>query len=366
MKYFFFLICLTPLYGGDWDISLNSDTYAAYETDPTGIQGEGSLTWRLRLNATYDFAEYWQWEGAFEVQQSVRENLQTLSLPIWLRRDDFDRVAKVRDNQVWLQNLDRFRLTYDKDRWRVTLGRQTIGHGNGRFFNPSDIFAPLSPFTLNTQYKSGVDGLRVTRGVGEMGEAEIIALFPEHGDGVFLARYGTSVKNTDLSIMAGESYGEFTLAYDLAGTLAGAAWYTEGIWRQGDSRKDTYRLMAGFSRRFGTKTDFTFETHYHNLDFDNILELILSREFLQGEFYYQRPHHVAMSVSFELHPLIWATGSVIGETEDGSARLQLGVAWDVSESASFSAGYLTTEGGSITEFGPFSDTLYAELRITWP
>lgn len=360
------LILALPGMAGDWDYTINSDTFAAYQEQPLLNQGHDLASTRLRLNGTWNLSEHWQWEGAYEGQFLHQQHLLLNPFPVFLRYDDLKPSVSEGENHAVLQQLDRFKLTWEQGRWRASLGRQAVGHGNGRYFNPSDLFAPLSPFSLNSQYKAGIDGLRVTRALGVRSEVELLAFLPERGEGVWLGHISTNFREVDLSILAGQTYGEWTAAWDLATTAAGAAWYSEGVWRKGEQRKSPLRAMAGFSRRYGTKTDVLAEYHYQNTVIDGLLPLLFNPEFLHGERYLMQRHHLAMGVSYEAHPLVAINASVMAETSDASARWLLGLSWDVSMRSSLVAGILHASGPRSSEFGANSDAAYAELRLTLP
>lgn len=377
----------------DHSFTINSDIFTTHEATPLYGQGANGATWRLRLNQESFFGEHWRLEAAYETQQQRRSNLAPiLFTQAPLRAADFDLVASQRDNTATLHRLDRLNMTYETTDWRITLGRQAVGHGNGRFFNPSDIFGPLSPFSLNTQYKAGVDGLRITRALPNLAEVEALYLASEDQDDLALLRWGGIVREIDISIFAGTSYREPTLGWDIAGTAIGAAIYTEGIWREGRDRENPYRLAAGFQRRMNPKLDLTIEVHHQNLEpppifrllsqpspdlpipdlplpTDQIIDILLQTfppEWRNGETYLQEETHLAILLSYEAHPLIRTSLAVLGETEENSARITASLDWDVSQNGSLSLGYLATSGEAFTEFGSSGNAAYAELRLTLP
>ncbi len=353
--------------GGDaWNFTVNSDSFAAHEQEPLLAQGELLVASRLRLTARHDFATYWQWEAAYEAQWLYRDNLLLPRLPVTLRVDDLHTAVHEGEDQLLLQQLDRLRLTWSQGPWRLNLGRQPVGHGNGRFFNPSDLFAPLSPYSLNTQYKSGIDGLRLTRRLGERDELELLSFYPEHGDGVQLLHLTTHLGAVDASFLAGQTYGEWTLGWDFAGIAWDAAWYSEGLWRDAEHRADPLRLMVGATDRLGPRTDLTVEFHHQNRPIESAFDLLTRPEFRHGELYLLRGDHLAAMVTQEVHPLVHISATILGEFHDHSARYLLTLAWDLSQRSTLVAGYLHPQGAKTTEFGQTSPSAYAEYRLTLP
>ncbi len=361
------LLLLAFLLGGDgWNLTVNSDSFATHERDPLLDQGELLMASRLRLSVRRDFAEHWQWEGAYEAQWFYRDQLLLPRLPVHLRVDDINAEVHTGDDQLLLQQLDRLRLTWNQGPWRLTLGRQPVGHGNGRFFNPSDLFAPLSPYSLNTQYKAGIDGLRLTRRLSERNEIELLSFYPEQGEGVHLLHLATHLGAVDASFLAGQTYGEWTLAWDFAGIVWDAAWYSEGLWRDAEQRADPLRLAAGITNRLGPRTDLTVEVHHQNRPIESIFDILTRPEFRHGELYLLSGNHLAAMVTQEVHPLVRLSATVLTEFHDHSARYLLSLSWDLSQRSTLAAGYLLPQGGQTTEFGASSQSAYAEFRLTLP
>lgn len=366
MKYWWLLLSAL-LSAGDWDWTLNSDSFLAWERNPVQEQGPTSLSQRLRLNLDGRLNALISWEFAYEIQGIQRHRLARLFLPVYLRLDDLDPSLHRDADALILQQLDRLNIGMTLGAFQVTLGRQAVGHGNGRFFNPSDIFAPLTPFSLNSQYKAGIDGLKVNRTFGGDTEAAVLAFFPESGEGLLLARLATHFIGVDMSLLAGKTYDEWTLAWDFAGTWRGAAWYSEGIWRRGNERDDPLRVMAGVSRRFGRSLDLTLEGSYHNLGRDNPLQaLLLTPEWRHGEMFLLRKRHLGLGCSYEVTPLVRLNAICLAEFSPGSAWLQTGLDWDVRQRATLRLGALIPAGSSETEFGSYSDGVFVEYRLTLP
>jgi len=361
-----FLFLMLPLLAGEVDWSLNLDSYGAWEKQPIFDQGGSTLLQRLRINAGGDLSERWNWDFAYELNAIYKQDLFAFFPQVYLRRENLKHTPHLDKDGALLQQIDRLALSYEAGRSGLTLGRQAVGHGNGRFFTPSDIFAPITTTTLNAQYKSGIDGIRFVQGYAEEREWGILAFIPEEGPGLYLAQLAWVLGNVDLSFLAGESYGEPTFAWDLATSWKGAALYCEGVWRQGENRDNPIRAMLGLSRRIGEKWDLTIETQYNSLGVDTPLRVLAIPEWQHGELTWVNKHHVATALDVELKPLIRLSSAVIAETNSGSAWFQLAFLWDLSERTTFSVGGLVTQGLESEEFGRYSDTLFMEYRLTLP
>ena len=84
--------------------------------------------------------------------------------------------------------------------WNVDfdIGRQPVSLGTSHFIGVLDVLAPFAPGDLDATYKPGIDAVRIRKGLGMTGEAEIIAAGAKNfSDGAVLGRYRTMVQGID-------------------------------------------------------------------------------------------------------------------------------------------------------------------------
>jgi hypothetical protein len=114
----------------------------------------------------------------------------------------FDHVAESStDMRTRLERLDFCGSfgSYDFD-----LGRQPVSLGTSHFIGVLDVVAPFAPGDLDATYKPGVDALRLRRGVGMTGEAELIGVGGRPWDyGALIGRFRSSVKGIDIELLGG-------------------------------------------------------------------------------------------------------------------------------------------------------------------
>lgn len=302
-----------------------------------------------------------------------------------LRLVDFDRELYDSDSGTWqvLHNLDRLHLAYYTPFVEVRVGRQAIGHGSARMLPAADLFAPFGPATIDTQFRRGVDALRVTAPIGEAHEAELYVV--AEGDDVerwmYMARWRSSfVEVLDLSVLVGMSYERPTLALDLSGDLFGAGWYVEGSARYDLDEDDlTARATAGLDYQwaFGLRT--LVELHYNgvggeapytDLLIDQPLEYRVGEAYLFGEFYLG----ASASWSPEATPLLAMSLGYIQNLTDGSMLLNGALMWDFSERVSLGAGAIAPLGERMgvsdlgfpelsSEFGAYPVVAFTDMRL---
>jgi len=246
-------------------------------------------------------------------------------------------------------NLDRLSVAVRVGDAVLRVGRQAISHGSGRFFSPTDLFSPTSPYAAFTEYRAGVDALRISKPFGERLETEAIAVGQEDSlrKGLLLGRAHALLPGVDLSFLAGSAFGEPMCALDASGDWGGAGWYGEAVARLGGERAPVLRAMAGISYRFElglTVTAEVFENglgQAHREDYSRAIE---TPEALNGQSFYLARHYSAMHLSYEITPLVRGETVWIQNYDDGSALLLPRVVWDAGGSITVSAAALVPVG----------------------
>ncbi len=184
------------------------------------------------------------WLGDALVELAIDTSLQNGSLlpPLGQPRSVLRTLNMLEESQpfesVGLRTraeLERLSLTlYSPSGASITIGRQAIGHGNARVFAVTDIIAPNGVFELDTEFKTGVDAVRLTVPFGERAEVEglVVAHRDNASDAVYILRARASLpSHVDLAVFGGYTYGDLTIAGSAAGDWGGAGWYAEGILR---------------------------------------------------------------------------------------------------------------------------------------
>lgn len=339
---------------------------------------EAVVLQRLRIGTLSRFADLLELEVAWDVmpvistgggQSSIATGFVTAPrspLHLW----DLDPVLTTEQNFEVRHDLDRLSLALELPFMDLRVGRQAIGHGTARIFSPTDVFGTFSTVSLDTEYKRGVDAVRLTVPIGDWMEAEAIAVGHENtlADGIYLARWRATFSPVDLSLLAGTSYGEPTFAVDLAADVGGTGLYAEALIRLplDDTRRlaDTVRATIGADTYFDVGLDLTVEAHYNGpgvhdaADFPAALatlEAQAGEATLLGEWY------TAVSLSYEITPLWRAQLLWLANWDDPSSLVAPSLSWDFSEESVVAIGALIGIGE-----GPEAATPLPGLTFTLP
>ena len=301
-----------------------------------------------------------------------------------LRLVDFDGVLYSPSNQQWLlrHNLDRLVVRIGSPRFQVSLGRQALSHGSARMFPASDFFAPFAPGTIDTEFKRGVDALRVTAPINDTQELEAIAVAngTDAAQGLYLLRWRKSFEQRlDISILAGSTYAQPTLAIDVAGDVLGASWYTEGSARLSlnDDEQTSVRATAGLNYQLELGLNVIVEGHYSSPGGAAPYAVQLARQARgdQREVIFLGPWYGGLALGYTLTPLTQVSAGYIQNLTDGSGLLTVALGYDFAQEVTLGLGLLAPIGArpSLTasgvrlnsEFGAYPLLAFSDLRLVF-
>jgi len=161
----------------------------------------------------------------------------------------WDLTAEHSDDQSFsmstrIERLNIHWIVHDVD---IVAGRQPVSLGTSHFVGVLDVLAPFAPGDLDATYKPGIDAVRIHRGIGMTGEAEVIAAgAKDPGGGALLGRYRIMVRGMDIEFVGGR--------FRRRG-FGGFGWEGEvlesGVWGEFalfERKPDTEKRRGGWSR----------------------------------------------------------------------------------------------------------------------
>ncbi|MGI5864713.1 MAG: hypothetical protein ACOX6T_22055 [Myxococcales bacterium] len=153
------------------------------------IPGEGALSTQVaRLQACLLWGEHLDAEIAWQLAASVA------SAPAFAggaalggspisgaatasrRLVDFDGALAESGTMRLRHDLDRLSLKLSLPGIDLVAGRQVLGWGSGRLWNPTDLLSPFSPTDIDKEVRKGVDSLRVSMPLGVTGLLDLLWL----------------------------------------------------------------------------------------------------------------------------------------------------------------------------------------------
>ncbi len=350
-----------------------------------GLVSSESL--RLELNAT--LAREYQLEFAVQQQLLWTDPCGVAALPTDSVNHRFDL------EQSWNRGgrfssqlqLDRFNIHREGGNYEWTLGRQAIGFGRISLFSPLDVIAPFSPDVIDSDVRPGVDAVRAVRYFGLAGQVGGVAVFgdkPQHNS--YLVTLGENVANFDLLALVGSLRDRPMIGLGIAGELgplgikAEASWYKgQDVGQVGGDLRDDFVIAAieGWYR-FDNGLTLIGEYLYNGAGShrpEEYPQVATSAPINEGLSFLLGRHYLLLGPSYELNPLVTASGLLIHNLEDRSSllrpqlsislsdNLQLDLFWAFASGKKRAIDQFTGLPVTRSEFGSMGDS--GGLLLRW-
>jgi hypothetical protein len=279
------------------------------------------------------------------------------------------------ERQLLYHRLDRLHLTYTPDWGTVRVGRQALTWGDGRIFNPMDLFDPFAPTAIQRDYKTGEDMAYLQWSL-PTGDAQMLYLprrDPASGDlqedqSSYAIKLHRPLGALEVDLMGARHYADGVVGLGGSGYLGEALWrinatYTNVSGRNlsGDASDDFFQLVANldYAWIWGGKNVYgVVEGYYNQLGRSGDYKSAASDDLLierlaRGEIFTLGRYYLAGQLQVEVHPLVQVYTTAIVNLADPSGLLQPQLLWDVAENWQLILGGQWHWGGRGTEFGGF-------------
>lgn len=196
--------------------------------------------------------------------------------------------------------IDRLSYKHTYDRVSVTVGRQPIDWGRGRFWQPFNIFGAFAPIDLDTEYKSGVDALNIEWYPSDFSSMNLVYVeVPNQIDPIenpltFDSNFDAASKNAmalHYRFTLFETVGSSLLLADVLDTrliglsfesdINGMGWRVESVLRYQQENLDKSRLsknhhftVAGIDYQFENSLLLSVEGYINTQGYNNRDDLI--------------------------------------------------------------------------------------------
>ena len=377
--------------------------------DPSRVQLDppslGSVSNRLRLNLRIRPAGWLDLDAAYDFAPRVQDPIlfagetlvETIAPAGSYRCDDVTSIlypSHYRDISSFAiyQNLDRLSATVHAPKFDLIVGRQSIAWGTARVINPTDILAPYAYSQLDVEDRVGVDAVRLRIPLGFMGEIDagyVVGEDWESDRSAVLGRVKLYAAETDFSLIACRFREHLLFGGDLARSVGGA-----GVWLEaaevlvdtpddGSPGEDYFRLSMGADYNFADGLYGFAEYHFNGAgmsDPGDYSSLYNAPAYVDGATYLLGKHYITPGVSYQVTPLLTATGEALINLSDGSALAAPSLEYNLSQNVYLQVGgYFAIgkrpeigEGDTVrpsperilqSEFGSYPHEIYSSFRV---
>lgn len=358
---------------GDFSLSgYYKNFLLVYQPAPTGNSGFDSSqqsttvlsTNRLRLHLSYEPATWMEMDAAYDLVPSIRSKGFSENALLFGQIDPFSYRAADLNSRLYPsdqasiehfalnQNLDRAMVTIHTNPADIIIGRQSIAWGSARGVNPTDVLAPFTFETLDTEDRIGIDAVRARIPLGTLSEIDAGYVFGKDfklENSAFYGRAAFNVQGTDVSLLAMDFRENLLAGVDLAGAIGGAGFWIETAYvfvdafgDRDNSRKGNYfRSSTGMDYSFGSKSYAFLEYHFNGAGAAlprDYLGNFVKPPYTEGAVYLMGRHYLIPGVVYQLSPLITVTGESLINVADPSFFLAPQAEYNIASNIYVSAG----------------------------
>jgi hypothetical protein len=355
---------------------------------------------RFRLQASYSARNWMRLDAAYDLAPRIQSEGMTrdpLSFgmidPFSYRAVDLDPVlypsepGAVRHFALG-QNLDRASVTLRFSSADITAGRQAIAWGSARVINPTDVLAPFTFETLDTEDRIGVDAVRARIPIGTLSEIDAGYVFGkdlEFGNSAFFARTGLNAARTDFSILFMGFRENLLLGFDLARPVGGAGFWLETAYVFADTlggetaevHENYFRASSGVDYNLTGNTYGFIEYHFNGAGAAlprDYVKRYAELAYTEGSVYLMGRHYLIPGLVWQYNPLVSVTFQSLINMTDPSVFLAPQVEYNIAPDIYLGAGAFVGVGrkpdtGNIlepvvlrSEFGGYPNIYFASLR----
>ncbi len=363
--------------GSDWQLSevANPTTDASGDLRVMLNKTVGPLQFQLHHSTALQAGDAVQWgqiASAQIDQVTINDNGRLLDMT-W----QTDSGAR----HQWSHRIDRLSAQWRQGDWSITIGRQAVSWGSGIVFQPLDPFNPFAPTAVDRDYKNGDDlvlGEALLPNGHDLQVLHVIRRDPQQhirkGVSSTAAKWHGYLLNSEFELIVAKHYDQDFVGLSVRQPVGPAVIRSDLAWRQGAQSGDRWRLLgivnADVAFPIRDRMAYVFAEYFHN-DFGmqrmptagDRLPPQLQTALLRGEVFNFMRDYLAVGASYQWHPLLTQSLSVISNLNDGSALLQGQIAVDAAQNQQLQFGYIGGYADPGDEFAPLPVTISPEGEI---
>lgn len=278
------------------------------------------------------------------------------------------------NNYRLLNRIDRLNLAFQRPWGTIRAGRQALTWGNGKIFNPMDLFNPFSPTQIDRDYKVGDDMVTGQFPVNQIGgELQLAYVARRNPDTEAISSTQSSLGakmhfaagETEFDTMASKHYEDYVVGVGGRGYLGNAAWNIDATWTflkddDAGNQSDYLSLVADLDYSWtwwGKNIYGLLEFYFNGLGENNYSDALLNpattERLSRGELFAVGRYYMSGEIQLELHPLFKVFFGAINNIEDPSGILQPRAVYEIAQNLQFTLGANVTYGAKGTEFGGY-------------
>lgn len=287
--------------------------------------------------------------------------------------DPLKKESSVSGDLTNLFYADRAFLHYKLESTDVILGRQAVTYGKTFFWTPLDWLSPFSPFSIDREYKQGIDALNIRHYPSSLSEFGLTFAFGKDFDketSGYVLHYRNNVREWDYVVQLGLVRDRDKIGLGLSGD---PDWMNGAALRLELAASDSvFQGTLGIEYRFTNELYLLWEYHYNGFgtaEPDKYL-YIINEGFFGTETFQLGQNLTGISLSYEFSPLLTGNLSFILNLDDPSGLVMPYLTYSLANEADLSLGLYLPFGKDAfpdieSEFGYQPFLFYAQLRMAF-
>ncbi len=290
-----------------------------------------------------------------------------------VKDDGYFNLAKVwsgSSSYTLYSNIDRLNLSYTKDNFEATLGRQRINWGVNMVWNPNDIFNTFNYFNFDYVERPGCDALRLQYYTSFTSSMQLAAKINHKDELTVAGMYKFNKWNYDFQLIAGAMNDDYVMGLGWSGQIETAGFNGEASYFH--ARKNfsdsSGQLVASIGANYTFRSGLYFQVSglYNSKGSTGkagrgnmfAMNLDVSPKTLTPARY-----SLFGQASYPVTPLIKANISGIYNPNDQSGFFGPSIDLSLKQNLSLLAMGQLFMGDNGTEFGDYGTIIY--LRLKW-
>lgn len=269
-----------------------------------------------------------------------------------------------------------------------TIGRQPVDFGNGRFWQPLNVFGAFAPTDLDTDFKPGIDALRFDWFTSDLSSLTAVYAFSPNDDITIekntngaLHYRGQVGEQSEYALLAASIIDQQIFGASFESAWGGMGWHLEGAhYTDNKTNIDSVFWIAGVNYQFNNGTLMTAEWYENSRGASSVASLtsLATDNLIKYGLQQHRSQQVlGLSINKELTPLLNAGYTLLaGPLKDFDGKRstsllhQLNLIYSVSNESDllFSFQYANGRGMNLSakpqsEFGHVPASVAIRLRF---
>ncbi|MDH5302206.1 MAG: hypothetical protein OEW58_12685 [Gammaproteobacteria bacterium] len=170
-----------------------------------------------------------------------------------------------RDCSRFDYEVDRALYRWQQSQMDLSIGRQAVDWGSGRFWQPLNVFGAFSPTDIDTDFKNGIDVLTASWYPNPFASLTGVYQPAMQGEDSGVLHYRAQFADQlEGAALIGSVIDDWVVGASLEGPMGGFGWRWEMLARQSASDARSLFSIAGMDYQFSDGTVLIVEGYYHS------------------------------------------------------------------------------------------------------